>query len=126
MINKLFNLSYDEERKIELKLKRIINLARDRALEKVKNRKPFIFDSFYYGAIAINPKNLVIWYLFEKDSELEEARANGLVDDLKRLTRSELESNGYPVEALDEIYIEFTTDEDIQRTTNGNYWYYFK
>jgi hypothetical protein len=126
LIKKLFNLSYDEERKIELKLNRIINLSKERALQKVADRKPVIFDNYHYGSIATNPKNLVIWYLFEKDSEMEEARNNGLMADLRKLTLEELKSNGYPEEVLGEIYIEFTTDEDIQNTTDGNYYYYFK
>lgn len=38
----------------------------------------------------------------------------------------ELENNSYPESALDEIQIDFTSDEDIQKETNGNYYYYFK
>ena len=92
----------------------------------VKDKKPAIFSNFHYGSIGINPKYLVIWYLFEKDSDLKEAKANGLVDKLKKLTLMELKSNSYPESALDEIQIAFTSDEDIQKETGGNYWYYFK
>lgn len=95
-------------------------------MEMVKDKKPMIFSNFHYGSIGINPKYLVIWYLFEKDSDLKEAKANGLVDKLKKLTLMELKSNSYPESALDEIQIAFTSDEDIQKETGGNYWYYFK
>jgi hypothetical protein len=42
------------------------------------------------------------------------------------LTRDELRENGYPEEGLREIMVSFTTDGDIQRETDGNYWEYFK
>jgi hypothetical protein len=57
---------------------------------------------------------------------MKKAEDNGLIDELKRLTLSELKTNGYPEDVLDEIQIAFTNDEDIQRETGGNYWYYFK
>ncbi len=47
-----------------------------------------------------------------------------MVDELKILTLYELKANGYPEDVLGEIQIVFTTDEDIQRETGGNYWYY--
>jgi hypothetical protein len=95
-------------------------------MEIVKDRKLMIFGNFHYGSIGINPKYLVIWYLFEKDSDLKEAEASGLVDELKKLTLMELKNNSYPESALSEIQIAFTSDEDIQKETGGNYWYYFK
>ncbi|MEL7670914.1 hypothetical protein [Methanobacterium sp.] len=95
-------------------------------MDMVKDRKPMIFSNFHYGSIGINPKYLVIWYLFEKDSELKEAENNGLLNELKEITISELKANGYPEDVLDEIQIAFTSDEDIQKETGGNYWYYFK
>lgn len=115
-----------EERKIELKYDRIINTSVNRVMEQIKDKKPKIFSKFHYGAIGINPKYLVIWYLFEKDAELREAEDNGLIYELKILTLWELKANGYPEDVLSEIQIAFTTDEDIQNETNGNYWYYFK
>ncbi len=48
------------------------------------------------------------------------------MDELKILTLWELKENGYPEDVLGDIQIAFTTDEDIQNETNGNYWYYFK
>jgi hypothetical protein len=35
-------------------------------------------------------------------------------------------ARGYPAEALDKIHVGVVSDEDVQRTTGGNYWYYFK
>jgi len=98
----------------------------DKVAEQVKDKKPVIFSKFHYGSIGINPKYLVIWYLFEKDADLKEAEDNGLLDDLKILTLWELKNKGYPEDVLGEIQIAFTTDEDIQMETGGNYWYYFK
>lgn len=117
---------WEAERKIELKYNRIINISTSKVTEQVKDKKPSIFSNFHYGSVGINPKHLVIWYLFEKDADLKEAEDNGLVDELKILTLWELKANGYPEDVLCEIHVAFTTDEDIQRETNGNYWYYFK
>lgn len=116
----------EAERKIELKFSRIINTSINRVREQIKNKNPPIFSNFHYGSIGLNPKYLVIWYLFEKDIELKEAEDNGLLDELKILTLWELKENGYPEEVLGEIQIAFTSDEDIQKETDGNYWYYFK
>lgn len=56
---------------------------------------------------------------------MEDAENNGLMADLRKITLEEMKANGYPEEVLGEIYVEFTTDEDIQNTTDGNYFYYF-
>jgi hypothetical protein len=126
MIHEILKRLWDEERKNNHKLNKIINKSKKNVLNKVKSKKPVIFNNYHYGAIGVNPKNLVIWYIFKKDIELELANENGLKIEIEKLTIAELEANGYPESALDEIYIAFTTDEDIQKVAGGNYYYYFK
>lgn len=126
MIHEKLKRLWGSERKMEHKLNKIINISKNNVLDKVKNKKPAIFSNYHYGAIWIDPKHLLIWYIFEKDADLEFAEENGLKDELEKLTRAELRVNGYPESAFGGIQIAFTTDEDIQRKTNGNYYYYFK
>jgi hypothetical protein len=45
---------------------------------------------------------------------------------LDELTRGELRQRGYPPEAIQEIFVSFTTHETVEREAEGNYWEYFK
>ena len=67
-----------------------------------------------------------MWYLFATDVELAAAREGGLVDQIMTETRRQLLLAGYPAEVLSEACVSFTSREDIQRETGGNYWDYFK
>jgi len=125
-INEKLRKEWDAERKIEHKFNRIIIISTSKVMDIVKDKKPMIFSNFHYGSIGINPKYLVIWYLFEKDSDLKEAESNGSLNELKQLTIFELKANGHLEDVLDEIQIAFTSDEDLLIETGGNYWYYFK
>jgi hypothetical protein len=80
----------------------------------------------FYGDTAADPCNLTAWYIFKKDSCVAEAKRNGLAHRMIGLTRKELIRNGYPVKAVAKIKISFTSDEDIQNKTDGNYWRYFQ
>lgn len=112
------------ERQKQLDL--IVEKSKNSVLKTIGNSDPPIFCHFFYGASAIHPRHLVIWYVFQTDKEYELAKSNKLTDTLDKLTREELGKNGYPDEGLRKIMVSFTTDEDIQRTTGGNYGEYFK
>lgn len=110
-----------------LRRKRIIKKAVKKTLVAFSSRTPKIYDHFFYGAFDISPQNLVIWYLFETDKELEIAKESGFCDELKELTIKNLVSLGYPEEAVtstetdtgefsdDRIKTKFTTEEDVKR-----------
>ena len=104
----------------------IVKHATDAVASEMSQRSPSIVQHFFYGAIGINPCHLATWYLFRTDAELAEARSSGLTDHIADLTRSNLTAYGYPAEAIPNVSISFTTDEDIQRKTGGNYRYYFQ
>ena len=140
--------------------KRIIKKAVDNTVKALSSRTPKIFEHFFYGAFDIAPQNLVVWYLFEKDEELEIAKSSGFCAELKELTIKNLISLGYPKEAFDlskanikdfnydiikidgeseenvkqifdalsnrKVMVSFTTREDIDRKTNGDYRLYFQ
>ena len=140
--------------------KRIIKKAVDNTVKALGSRTPRIFEHFFYGAFDIAPQNLVVWYLFETDKELEIAKSSGFCAELKELTIKNLISSGYPKEAFVQtktnvieinsdkikirggseedvqrifdalsnrkVMVSFTTREDIDRKTNGDYRLYFQ
>lgn len=140
--------------------KRIIKKAVDNTVKALGSRTPKIFEHFFYGAFDIAPQNLVVWYLFETDDELEIAKSSGFCAELKEMTINNLISLGYPEEAFDSsktniedfnydiiktdgeseentkqifyalfdrnVMVSFTTSEDIDRKTNGDYRLYFQ
>lgn len=140
--------------------KRMIKKAVANTVAAFAGRTPKIYEHFFYGAFDIAPQNLVIWYLFKTDEELEIAKESGFCDELKELTIKNLLSLGYPEEAVtsnetdaDEfgddiiktkdstkedvkrifdalsdrkVMVSFTTKEDIDRKTDGDYHLYFK
>lgn len=104
----------------------IVTGAMKRVIAAVAHRKPAIKSHFFYGASAIHPRHLVTWYLFQTDSEWQTAKSNGLISDIEKLTRQELVEAGYPADGAKEMMVSFTSDEDIQRTTGGDYRAYFQ
>lgn len=142
------------------KRKRIIKKAVEDTVKAFSSRTPKIFEHFFYGAFDIAPQNLVIWYLFETDEELEIAESSGFCAELKELTIKNLISSGYPEEAVAstgtdvkefnedrmkieggseedvqrifdalsdrKVMVSFTTREDIDRKTDGDYHLYFQ
>ena len=122
--------SYQEElqeREVRQKhLDGIVTGAMRRVVMAISGRTPVIKSHFFYGASAINPKHLVTWYLFSTDDEWENAKNNGLIADIEKLTRQELVRNNYPEDGATQMMVSFTSDEDIQRTTGGDYLAYFK
>jgi len=58
--------------------------------------------------------------------QLETARQNGLTSDLDTLTRAELLRRGYPARGAQVMHVAFTSEEDVQNKSGGNYWAYFK
>jgi hypothetical protein len=108
------------------RLDSIVKRASDEVSNQISGRRPPLFMHFFYGATGINPRHLVVWYLFRTDAELAEAQSSGLTDEIANLTRSRMSLFGYPQEAVSQISVSFTTDEDIQRKTGGDYRHYFQ
>ncbi len=110
--------------------KKIIKKAVADTVSQFRLSTPKIAEHFFYGAFDIAPQNLVVWYLFSTDAELETAKSKGLCDELKNATFKNLVSCGYPKEAFAstdrKVSVAFTTHEDIDRKTNGDYHLYFQ
>ena len=111
------------------KRERIIKKAVKATASVFKDRSPEIVMHLYYGAVDISPSNLVVWYVFQTDADLETAKASGLCAEIEKETIGNLVSNGYPEEALKtegKSTVCFTTQEDVDRKTDGDYRLYFQ
>ena len=138
------------------KRNRIIKKALKKTVAEFNDRTPALYEHFFYGAVDIAPQCLVVWYLFETDAELESARSCGYCDELEKATIRNLIDLGYPPKAFEitkigdsskinflngteeeqqnilqsltyqKASIAFTTKEDIDNKTNGNYHLYFQ
>ncbi len=106
------------------KRNRIIKKAIEKTVKEVAEKTPKIYEHFFYGAFDIAPQNLVVWYLFETDIELQDAKETGYCDELEKMTIDNLISLGYPKEAFaltkvdvptDKITFQGGTEEDKER-----------
>ena len=137
------------------KRNRIIKKAVAKTVAEFADRIPKIYQHFFYGAVDLAPQNLVVWFLFESDTELETAKSSGYCAELETTTIDNLIRLGYPKEAFEitkmetpnitfgngyekeqqrifnsltyrKVMISFTTKEDIDRKANGDYHIYFQ
>jgi len=104
----------------------LADLVSLRVRRSFSGRRPVSASHIVYGATGIDPKHLVVWYLFATDADLKAAKLSGLQEDLATATRRELEAEGYPAEALPLIHVGCASEEDIQRETGGDAYQYFK
>lgn len=138
------------------RLTKIIKKALKQTFAEFKESSPVIYQHFFYGAVDLATQNLVVWYLFATDRELQTAKENGLCNKLTEATIRNLIAAGYPGEAFSETYfpmknkitfqggtseerdriihmmthrkaqVAFTTQEDIDRKAHGDYHVYFQ
>ena len=137
------------------KRRRILEKAVEKTVSAFSDRSPKIYQHFFYGAFDMEPRNLVVWYLFETDTELASAKSSGYCDELEKATIQSLIALGYPQEAFEitnmgtpditfcggtegiqqhilhtltdrKAMISFTTKEDIDNKTHGDYHVYFQ
>jgi hypothetical protein len=68
----------------------------------------------------------VTWYIFDTDTDLKVAAESGLTAKIDVATRHELAAGGYPEAGIRLMHVSFTSKEDVDRNTGGNYYLYFK
>lgn len=101
------------------KRKRIIKKAVSKTAAEFSGRSPEIAEHFFYGTFDIAPQNLVVWYLFRTDEELETAKSSGFCNELKKSTVKNLVSLGYPEEAFDSAETDVKTFNDDRIKIKG-------
>lgn len=137
------------------RLKKKIKKSIEETVSEYSTSLPKIVEHFFYGAIEIAPQYLVIWYLFDRNSDLAEAQASGLCERIRCATVQHLKDHGYPVEAIEgpellsigkttirgnqkkaeelkavlknrKVSVAFTSKEDIESKAHGDYRLYFQ
>ena len=116
----------EQQNERQRKYDQMVFLAMKAVAKTMSSVSTQLHTHLFYGETAVDPCNLVAWYVFKTDKCMDEAKRNGLVHRMVGLTRKELIRNGYPAKAISKIKISFTSDEDIQNKTDGNYWKYFQ
>jgi hypothetical protein len=122
----LYPLELRLRAKRQAKLDKIVSGATDRVAEQISAFQPPLSHRLFYGASAIHPRHLVTWYIFGTDGDLKDAAENGLTSRIDTLTRHELAAGGYPEVGIPRMHVSFTSKEDVERKTGGNYYLYFK
>jgi hypothetical protein len=91
----------------------------------LQNRDGFHHITFF-GVMGIDPKHLAIWCFFKKDEDLKKAEDDRFTTVIQSAMRESLRKHGYPSFLTPSFFVSFATDEDVQRTCEGNYWVYLK
>jgi hypothetical protein len=130
MVRILKKLLYPLELRVRARrqavLDKVVSGATDRVAEQISAHRPVLSHRLFYGASAIHPRHLVTWYIFDTDGDLKAAAASGLTSKIDALTRRELAGGGYPEVGIPLMQVSFTSKEDVDRKTGGNYYLYFK
>lgn len=113
-----------KRRRVQFRLDHIVQECIRVVRSEIVEVSPPVASHLFYGATAIDPKYLAVWFIFNMDTELTQARMNGLADRIVQSMRRELTVRGYP--KPNQAHIGFTTDEDIRSKTGGNYRQYFQ
>src|SRR5438552_7420805 len=101
--------------KREEELRPIVQRAIDTVLQAEAGQTPAIHAHLFYGAIGIDPKHLVIWYLFKSDREKEASDASGQMNRIINHTLKALADFKYPYHSVGRDGVCFASDEEIQR-----------
>jgi len=89
--------------------------AIDFVLKSTQGETPKIQSHLFYGAIGIDPKHLVIWYLFNTDSDKCLSETSGHMNKIAAMTMQALKDRNYPYHSVDIDRICFASEEEIQR-----------
>ncbi|WP_029272583.1 hypothetical protein [Flavobacterium sp. KJJ] len=81
------------------------------------------FSVLKYGAYEINPKYLVYWICVNTD-EVRNKLSNDKI--LKETLRNVIINAEYPIEAVNDVFVGFESQETVDRESNGDWYLHFK
>lgn len=86
------------------KLKNLLRTAIFKTDSLIKEKEPKFVEHYIFGDIKADPKNLVVWYVFETKDDLIRAKKNGLTNFISNAFLEQLKENGYPREAISDKF----------------------
>lgn len=89
----------------------------------VEKHFPQIALSIDFGSY-IQPDNYFVSYIFKTIKELNDAKQNGLLEEIQNHHKECMKKYGYPSGAINNCV--FASQEECDRDYNGNWYYYYK
>jgi hypothetical protein len=80
----------------------------------------------FFGALGIHPQHLAIWCFFKSEADLRQARESGFTQEIQEHVRTALFHQGFPAALATQQTLSFASDEQVQKTCQGNYWHFLK
>ncbi len=91
--------------------------------KKVQKNFAEIYDSLDFGLYA-EPQQYFVSYIFKTDADLNTARESGLLFKISEYHKECLKNVEYPASAINDCV--FASQEDCDRSCDGNWFYYYK
>lgn len=126
MTQKEYQYELQEREKRQKELEEKIHKSIELTVEHFRYSNPKIISRTFFGAVGIFPSSGAIIYIFKNNNDMEEAKINGLTNNVINFTRNQLELNNYPEKAIKGLNIGFVSEEDCILKSNGNWFQYFK
>ena len=91
--------------------------------EEVKATFSEVYASLDFGAY-IAPQDYFVSYIFETEEALNKAKEIGLLQKISNYHKQLLRKKEYPEEGIKDCT--FASQEDCDKESNGNWYYYYK
>jgi hypothetical protein len=80
----------------------------------------------HFGATGIDPKHLFIYFVLPTRKDVANFRQTINWVEIKSSLMRDLETNGFPVEVLQDDWVEIFSEQQCKEEANGNWYHFFK